>query len=138
MRRALLAGTFGFPNLFGFWLPLYQFGGPLVSTFGGTPFYVSKLVSAVTGTGGCLLVYAISHELTADRRAGLLSFALLASNPQHIQYSASAMTDVPHAFLILLCAYCCIRSRWLGASIFAFLAGLMRIESWGLIVVIRL
>jgi hypothetical protein len=57
-------------------------------------------------------------------------------NPYHIVYSSSAMTDVPHAFFILLCAYCCIKRRWWLASVFALGAGLMRIESWTLIPII--
>lgn len=138
MRRALVAGNFGIANLFGFWLPLYQLICALVSVLVGTPFYVAKLLSAVTGAGVCLLVFALALELTASRRMALLGFVLIAFNPDHVLYSSSAMTDVPHAFLVLLCAYCCIRNRWVLAACVALLAGLMRIEGWLLIILIPL
>src|SRR6267378_3180970 len=57
MRRALLGGTFTTANLFGFWLPLYQFVCAIVSAFVGSPFYVPKLVSAASGAGVCLMVF---------------------------------------------------------------------------------
>ena len=138
MRRGLLAGSFGIANLFGFWLPLYQLICAVVSSLVGTPFYVAKLVSAATGAGVCLLVFALALELTASRRMALLGFVLIAFNPEHVLYSASAMTDVPHAFLVLLCAYCCIRNRWVLASCLALLASLMRIEGWLLLILIPL
>lgn len=56
MRRAMLSGTFSLSNLFGFWLPLHQFGCAAVSALVGSPFYVPKLVSAFAGAGVCLLV----------------------------------------------------------------------------------
>jgi len=136
MQRALLAGSFGIANLFGFWLPLYQLVCAAVSTVVGTPFLVAKLVSAAAGTGVCLLVFALALELTADRRLALLGFILIAFNPEHVLYSSSAMTDVPHAFLVLLCAYCCIKSRWVMASSVALLASLLRVEGWLLLILI--
>jgi hypothetical protein len=136
MRRALLAGTFTTTKLFGFWLPLYQFVCAIVSAFVGGPFYVPKLISAVSGAGVCLIVFLLTLELTANRLLSLASFAMVAVNPYHIFYSASAMTDVPHAFFILLCAYCCIRDRWLLAALFGLAAGLIRIESWTLVAII--
>lgn len=138
IRRALVAGTFGIANLFGFWLPLYQLICALVSSVVGTPFLVAKLVSAVTGTGVCLLVFALALELTASRRLALLGFVIIAFNPEHVLYSASAMTDVPYAFLVLLCAYCCVRSHWVFASCVALLASLLRIEGWLLLMLIPL
>jgi predicted membrane-bound dolichyl-phosphate-mannose-protein mannosyltransferase len=122
MRRALLGGTFTTANLFGFWLPLYQFVCAIVSAFVGSPFYVPKLVSAASGAGVCLMVFLFTRELTANRFLSLASFAAVAVNPYHILYSASAMTDVPHAFFILLCGYCCIRDRWLLAALFGLAA----------------
>src|SRR5436190_17821706 len=50
LRRALLAGSFSVANLFGFWLPLYQFICASISAIVGNPFYVPKLVSAVSGS----------------------------------------------------------------------------------------
>jgi hypothetical protein len=138
MRRALLLGKFSFSNLFGFWLPLYQFICALISSLAGNPFYVSKLVSAVAGVGVCLLVFLLTLELTGDRRFSFLNFALVACNPYFILYSSSAMTDVPHILAILLCGYCCIKSRWFLAACFALAAGLMRIESWSFVLIIPL
>ena len=138
MRRALLLGTFSWSNLFGFWLPLYQFICALISSVVGNPFYVPKLVSALAGAGVCVLVFLLTLELTENRRFSLASFALIAFNPYHVLYSTSAMTDVPHICAILLCGYCCIKSRWFLATCFALAAGLMRVESWSLVVIIPL
>jgi hypothetical protein len=138
MRRSLLAGTFSSANLFGFWLPLYQLVCAVISALVGSPFYVPKIVSAIAGGGVCVIVFLLTLELTANKFLSFASFAIIALNPYHVFYSASAMTDVPHAFVILLCAYCCIRDRWLIAALFALAAGLIRIESWTLIVVIPL
>ena len=138
LRRALTNGTFSVSNLFGFWLPLYQFVCAGISAITGSPFYVPKLVSAAAGAGACLLVALITFDLTRSKYLSLGAGWILALNPYHIFYSSSAMTDVPHGFLILLCAYCCIRDRWLLASLCALAAGLIRIESWTLIPMIPL
>src|SRR5215813_6496597 len=47
MRDSILNGNFTLAELFGFWLPLYQFVSALLSTVFGNPLYVAKLVSAV-------------------------------------------------------------------------------------------
>lgn len=133
MRRALLAGEFSWSNLFGFWLPLYQFICAGLSALLGHPFYIPKLVSAIAGAGVCLLVFILSLRLTENLLISLITFAVVALNPYHIFYSSSAMTDVPHAFTILLCVYFCTRRLWFLASLFGLFAGLMRIESWVLI-----
>ena len=100
MRAALVGGTFTIPELFGFWLPLYQLVCALISSVTGNPLYVAKLVSAVGGTGVCVLVFFISLRLTASAGLAFLSFALIALNPIHIMYSAFSMTDIPHALLV--------------------------------------
>ena len=138
LRRALLNGSFSPSNLFGFWLPLYQLICACISAIIGSPFYVPKLVSAFGGAGVCVLVSLLTYDLTQRRRLSFAAAAIVALNPYHIFYSSSAMTDVPHAFFILLCAYCCIRGRWLLASLCGLAAGLMRIESWILIPLIPL
>ena len=138
LRRGLLNGSFSVTSLFGFWLPLYQLICAVISAIVGSPFYVPKIVSAVCGGGICVLVYLLTWRLTSSKRLSLISSMLVALNPYHIAYSSSAMTDVPHAFFVLLCAYCCIKHRWLTASICAVAAGLMRIETWALIPIIPL
>src|ERR1041385_6197993 len=63
-------------------------------------------------------------------------FLLIALNPLHIFYSASAMTDVPHAFLVLAALYFVVAENWIVAAVFAALAGFTRVESWMLIALI--
>src|SRR5205807_5578815 len=75
-------------------------------------------------------------QLTANRSAALLAFLLIALNPLHIFNSASAMTDVPHAFFVSASLYFILRRGWIAAAIFAALAGLTRVESWMFIALI--
>src|SRR3989442_4775971 len=136
MSVKLSAHTFALTDLFGFWLPLYQFTGAVINVFVGNGFYVGKIVSAIFGVGVCLLVYSITLRLTANRTAAVLAFVLIALNPLHILNSASAMTDVPHAFFVSASLYFILRRGWVAAAIFAALAGLTRVESWMLIALI--
>ncbi|MDX6304010.1 MAG: Dolichyl-phosphate-mannose-protein mannosyltransferase [Blastocatellia bacterium] len=126
----LSAKTFAITDLYGFWLPLYQFISAVINVFVGNGFYTGKVVSALFGVGSCVLVYKTTLQLTANRAAALLSFALMALNPLHIFYSASAMTDVPHAFFVMASLYFVLRRGWILAALFAALAGLTRVESW--------
>ncbi len=130
MRASIVGGSFSISELFGFWLPLYQFVCALISVVAGHPLYVAKLVSAVSGTGVCLMVFAVSMRLTANRIVSLLAFTLIAFNPIHIMYSAFSMSDVPYAFLVMCSLYFAIKDRWVVASGFAAAGGLMRPESW--------
>ncbi len=136
MSTKMRAGTFAITSLYGFWLPLYQFICALVNVLFGNGFYSGKLVSATFGVGVCLLVYSMTLKLTAHRNAALLAFLVIALNPLHIFYSASAMTDVPHAFFVLVSLYLCLKERWVFAAVFAALAGLTRMESWMFIALI--
>jgi len=130
MSAKMRAGTFAITDLYGFWLPLYQFLSALINVFIGNGFYAGKLVSAGFGVGVCVLIYSVTLKLTAHRTAALLAFLVIALNPLHIFYSASAMTDVPHAFFLLASLYFCLQKRWVLAAVFAALAGLTRMESW--------
>jgi hypothetical protein len=136
MSSKLASGTLALTDLYGFWLPLYQLICAALIVLFGHPFYTAKLVSALFGVGICLLVYDISLRLTAHRKAALLSFALIALNPLHIFNSASAMTDVPNAFFVVASASFVLRKRWTLAAIMGALAGLTRVDSWMLIVLI--
>jgi hypothetical protein len=136
MSAKMRAGTFAITDLYGFWLPLYQFISALGNVFVGNGFYAGKLVSAVFGVGVCLLVYRVTLKLTAHRTSALLAFLLIALNPLHIFYSASAMTDVPHAFFVLASLYFCLQGCWIPAANLAALAGLTRMESWMFIALI--
>jgi hypothetical protein len=130
MRASIVGGTFTISELFGFWLPLYQFVCALISVIVGHPLYVAKLVSAICGTGVCLLVFGVSMRLTANRTLALIAFALIALNPIHIMYSSFSMSDVPHAFLVMSSLYFAIKDRWVLAASFVAAGGLMRPESW--------
>ncbi len=136
MRVSIAGGTFTLSELFGFWLPLYQFICALISVVVGHPLYVAKLVSALCGTGVCLLVFRVSMQLTANRMLSLIAFALIAVNPIHIMYSAFSMSDVPHAFLVLGSLYFAIRDRWVFAATLVAAGGLMRPESWVFVAVL--
>ena len=126
-------GSFRLSDLFGFWLPLYQLIAALLNVFVKNGFYSGKITAALFGAGTCLLVYLITMRLTNSPRAALWMFLLIALNPLHIFYSASAMTDIPHAFLVLMALYFVLTGNWVVAAIFGALAGFTRVESWMLI-----
>ena len=136
LSTKIKAGTFALKDLYGFWLPLYQFISAIANVFVGNGFYTGKIVSALAGIGVCLLVHAITLRVVQNQTAALLAFLLIALNPLHIMNSASAMTDVPHALLGLASLYCVLKKRWVLAAVFAALAGLTRVESWMLIALI--
>jgi hypothetical protein len=138
LSTRIKAGTFAITDLYGFWLPLYQFIAAIVNVFVGNGFYVGKIVSSIFGIGVCLLVYALTFRITGHRGAALLSFLVIALNPLHILTSTSALTDVPHAFFVLAGLYFVLRNRWIVAAIFVALAGLTRVESWMFIALIPL
>jgi len=127
------AGTLSLTDFYGYWLPLYQFICALVNIPVHHPYYVAKLVAALFGIGGCLLVYGLSFHLTNDRKASFFAFILIALNPLHIFNSASAMTDIPSAFFILGSVYFALKKRWIIAALFGMGAGLTRVDNWILI-----
>jgi hypothetical protein len=138
MSTKISRGTFALTDLYGFWLPLFQFVSALLNVFLRNGFYAGKIVSAIFGVGSCLLIYSITLRLTSNSQAAMLGFLLVALNPLHITYSASAMTDVPHAFFVLASLFFILKRGWVFAAIFAVLAGLTRVESWMFIVLIPL
>ena len=138
LSTKISTGTFRLTDLFGFWLPLYQLIAAVLNLFIRNGFYSGKLVSAVFGIGVCLFIYAITFTLTGSRKAAALIFLLIAFNPLHIFYSASAMTDIPHAFFVLGALYFVLQKKWVIAAIFAALAGATRVESWMFIALIPL
>src|SRR5262249_8984322 len=117
---------------------LYQLISGVLNLLIRNGFYSGKLVSAVFGVGVCLLVYAVTLTITNSRSAAMVVFLLIALNPLHVFYSASAMTDVPHAFLVLGALYFGLRKSWIAAAVFAALAGLTRVESWMFLALIPL
>jgi hypothetical protein len=138
LSTKLKAGVFAITDLYGFWLPLYQFISAVINVFAGNGFYVGKVVSAIFGAGVCLFVYEITLHLVQRRHAALLAFALIALNPVHTLTSSSALTDVPHGFFVLVSVYFVLKRSWIVAAIFAALASLTRVESWMFIALIPL
>jgi hypothetical protein len=136
MRGKMVAGVFAVENLYGFWLPLYQFICAIVSLVVNKPVYVSRMAAALAGTGVCVLVYLCSYILTSNSRVSLLAFLAIAFNPFHLEYSSSAMTDVPHALLVIGCMYFILTERWTLAAVLGAAACLIRLESWMLIVLV--
>ena len=136
LSTKIKTATFAITDLYGFWLPLYQFIAAVINVFVGNGFYAGKIVSAVFGIGVCLLVYAITLQVVEHRWAALMAFALIALNPLHILTSTSALTDVPHAFFVMASLLFVLKRNWMVAAILAALAGLTRVESWMLIALI--
>ncbi len=133
LSTKLSNGSFDLTDLFGFWLPLYQFISALLNLVIRNGFYSGKIIAALFGAATCVFVYLATTRLTNNETAARWMFVLIAFNPLHIFYSASAMTDVPHAFFVLAALYFVLTENWIIAAIFAALAGLTRVESWMLI-----
>lgn len=130
LSTKIKSDAFALTDLYGFWLPLYQFIAALLNVVVGNGFYSGKIVAAIFGIGVCLLVYAVTLRSTLNHVAAFLAFLLIALNPLHILNSTSALTDVPHAFFVLAAVYLVLDKRWAVAAILAALAGLTRVESW--------
>ena len=138
LSTKIKTGTFALTDLYGFWLPLYQLIAAVINVFVGNGFYAGKLIAALFGIGACLLVYALTLRLTEHKFAALLAFLLIALNPLHLLNSTSALTDVPHAFLVLASMYFVLKRSWIAAAVFAALAGCTRVESWMFLALIPL
>ncbi len=136
LTAKLSSATFALTDLYGFWLPLYQFICAVIVAFTGHAYFVAKLVSAIFGVGICVLVYAISLKITANHKAAFLAFLLIALSPLHIFNSASSMTDIPHAFFVLAGVYFVLKKGWITAAVCVALAGLTRVDSWLIIALI--
>src|SRR5437899_6180171 len=64
LSTKMRASTFTTADLYGFWLPLYQFIAAVLNVVLGNGFYSGKLVAAIFGVGVCLLVYQLTWQLT--------------------------------------------------------------------------
>src|SRR5437588_13068020 len=69
LSTKMRAGTFTTADLYGFWLPLYQFIAALLNVVLGNGFFSGHFVAAVFGVGVCLLVYQLDWQLTRARTA---------------------------------------------------------------------
>jgi hypothetical protein len=133
LSTKISSGSFRITDLFGFWLPFYQLIAALLNVVVKNGFYSGKIVAAVFGAGTCFFVYLVTQHLTKNETAALWMWLLIAFNPLHVFYSGSAMTDVPHAFLVIGTLYFALTGNWIVAAIFGALAGFTRVESWMLI-----
>src|SRR2546421_1347495 len=88
LSTKMSTGVFRLTDLFGFWLPLYQFLSAIVNLPFRNGFYSGKLVAALFGVGSCLFVFAVRFRVTPTRTAAICTFLLIALNPLHTFYSA--------------------------------------------------
>jgi hypothetical protein len=135
-RAAIVSGSFSISHLYGFWLPLYQLFCSLISLVINEPVYIGRFVSVAAGTGVCVLVYLCSKILTGNQWLSLIAALAIALNPFHLQYSAAAMTDIPHAVMVMLCLYCLLTERWILAACAGATACLIRLDSWMLVALV--
>src|SRR6185436_8148790 len=90
LSTKISSGSFRLTDLFGFWLPFYQLIAALLNVLVKNGFYSGKIVAALFGAGTCLFVYLITQRITRNDAAALWMWVLIAFNPLHIFYSASA------------------------------------------------
>jgi 4-amino-4-deoxy-L-arabinose transferase-like glycosyltransferase len=100
--------------------PLYLYSAvPTVAAFGITPLGV-RLPAAIFGILGVLALYLLVKEITKDEKLSLLSAAVLAFSPWHIQYSRAAFEVTELLFLLILGLYFFFKSlkagKWLWVS----------------------
>lgn len=132
-RLSANLGHLQWKDLFGFWLPLFQLTAALLNIWIDNALLAGKILSALCGATSCVLVFALTKKLTENLTLACVTFALILCNPLHILYSAASMTEIPHSCLVLASLWFLLKERWLGAAIFAALAGSVRIEAWALI-----
>ena len=131
MREKISRGHFTFADLFGFWLPLYQFVSACISYACHLPALIAgKLVSALCGAGSAVLVFRLTQQLTTDSRFAWAGFALVLLDPLHLFLSGVSMTDVPNAFLVLGSLSCAVHARWIAAAALGAMAEAVRVDSW--------
>lgn len=131
MSMKMSDGSFRFVDLWGFWLPLYQVvGAALASALHLSPLLAGRLLSACCGGASAVLVFDLTRRVVTHRLLPWLAFALVLLDPYHFFLSSLSMTDVPHAFLVLLSLHYAVKARWFPAAACAALASLMRVDSW--------
>jgi hypothetical protein len=134
----LSAGEFRLADLFGFWLPLFQFVAAIPNVWIDNPLVAGKMISSLCGATSCVLIFAITRDLTRSFVFAWIAFVLLLLNPLHLLYSAAAMTDVPFGCLVLASLWFVVRKRWTAAAVLGALAESVRLEGWTLVVLIPL
>jgi hypothetical protein len=129
-RANISAGAFHVVDLFGFWLPLFQFVSAIVDLAVHNALVSGKIVSSLAGAASCAVVFGLTKRLTHSLALATFAFALVLLSPLHLLYSASAMTDIPFAALTIAVVWFVARGRWMVAAIFAAAAELVRLEAW--------
>ncbi len=130
---SLASGEFRLADLYGFWLPLFQFVAAVPNIWLGDALLAGKIVSSLCGAVSCVLTFSIAYRLTRHLLLSCAAFVIVLLNPLHLLYSAACMTDVPFACLTLASLWFLLKDRWLGAALCAALAGCVRVEAWALI-----
>lgn len=105
--------------------PLYLYSAvPTVAVFGITPLGV-RLPAAIFGILGVWALFLFVKEISQDERLALLSSAVLAFSPWHIQYSRAAFEVTLLLFLLLSGLYFFFKSiknprvLWISAGLLA-------------------
>ena len=138
LAEKLRACSFHLTDLFGFWPPLFQFIAAIPNIWIHNGLVAGKLVSLVSGALTCLLVFGVTWRLTRNVGWACLAYALVLVNPLHILYSASSMSDVPHACLVIASLWFVLQRRWMMAAVCGMLAAGMRMEAWPLLILLPL
>lgn len=137
MSEKMVQGTFAFSDLFGFWLPLYQFTSAVVaSLLHLSPLLAGKFVSACCAAGSAVIVFSLAFRLTRNHAVAWIAFALLLLDPLHTFLSGLSLTDVPNAFLVLASMHGAVCGHWKRAAAWAALAELVRVDSWILLLLL--
>lgn len=129
----LSAGTFRLTDLFGFWLPGFQFVAAVVNLVLPDPLLAGKIICAVSGAISCVVVFALASQVSNRLGAALAAFAIILFNPLHLIYSAAAMTDVPFVALVLTSVFFASKRRWPLAALLVCAAETVRLEAWALL-----
>lgn len=143
--RTLLAAQWAqqpYASWAGVWLPLhlYMFGSALRLKW--ELIMVPRLIVAVWGAAGVVLLYCLTTTLFRSRTMALLGACLLAVNPVHLWLSATPLTEVPQTTLVLgaLTSFAVFlrreHYRWLyGSAVLLACANGFRFESWMLSII---
>ena len=129
----IVAGTFAFSHLYGFWLPLFQLIAAIPNIWLHNSLLAGEIVSALFGATSCVLVFAVSLRLSHSVLLACGAFALILLSPIHLLYSSACMTDVPFGCLLLASLLLVLRNQWAAAMIVAAIASGIRVEAWTLI-----
>jgi hypothetical protein len=133
LSASLAGGHFRLADLYGFWLPCFQFVAAVPNIWLHDPLLAGKIVSSLGGAASCVLIFAIARQLTQGVLASGMVFAFVLLNPLHLLYSAACMTDVPFGCLVLASLWFLLKDRWWAATVGAAMAGTVRVEAWALI-----